>query len=121
MRASLKVEEVLMPSPRTGHLQYDRPGERLDVIAVNALFSLRDVNRRVIGIFLVLLLLGLGAGYALADAPAEEPGRLAGPEPVPAVSPAAPTITPIAVEEDPDTPPLGTNLPVVRERLQNAE
>ena len=30
--------------------------------------SLRDVNRRVIGLFLVLLLLGAGAGYALAAA-----------------------------------------------------
>jgi hypothetical protein len=83
--------------------------------------SLLVVNRRVIGIFLVLLLLGLGAGYAVASSTTEEPGRLAGPEPLPAVSPAAPTVTPIEVQEDPDTPALETNLPVVRELLQNAE
>jgi hypothetical protein len=35
------------------------------------------------------------------------------------VSPAAPTTTPIEVQEDPDVPPLAPNLPVVRELLQN--
>lgn len=86
---------------------------------MSEVFSLVVVNRRVIGLFLVLLLLGLGAGYAVASSTTEEPGRLAGPEPLPAVSPAAPTVTPIEVEEDPDVPPLATNLPVVRELLQN--
>ena len=88
---------------------------------MNGLFSLVVVNRRVIGLFLVLLLLGLGAGYAVASSTTEEPGRLAGPEPVTAVSPAAPTVTPIEVQEDPDVPALTTNLPVVREVLQNGK
>jgi hypothetical protein len=79
------------------------------------------VNRRVIGLFLVLLLLGLGAGYALASSTTEPSGRASGPEPVPAVSPAAPTVTPIEVETDPDDPPLATNLPVVRQLLQNGK
>lgn len=79
------------------------------------------MNRRVIGLFLVLLLLGGGAGYALAGATAEGPSRTAGPEPVPAVSPAAPTVTPIDIQPDPDVPPLSTNLPVVRELLQNSK
>ncbi len=78
-----------------------------------------SMNRRVIGLFLVLLLLGLGAGYAVAASTTEDPGRLAGPEPLPAVSPAAPTLTAEEVMPDPDIAPLPTNLPMVRERLQN--
>ncbi len=79
------------------------------------------MNRRVIGLFLVLLLLGLGAGYAVADATSDEPGRVAGPEPLPAVSPAVPTASATVVEPDPDVPALATNLPVVRELLQNGK
>ena len=83
------------------------------------MFSLLVVNGRFIGLFLVLLLLGGGAGYAVAQSTAEEPGRVAGPEPVDAVSPAAPTVAPIELQEDPDEPPLATNLPVVSQKLQN--
>ena len=85
------------------------------------LFSLSDVNGRVIGLFLVLLLLGLGAGYALADATTGEPGRLAGPEPLPAVSPAVPTVAAIETKPDPDDPALPLNLPVESALLQNGK
>jgi hypothetical protein len=79
------------------------------------------VNRRVIGLFLVLLLLGGGAGYALADATTQEPGRLAGPEPVPAVSPDVPTIAPLQVLPDPSDPAMPVNLPVEPALLQNGK
>lgn len=77
------------------------------------------MNRRVIGLFLVLLLLGGGAGYAVASATTEDPGRLGGPQPLPAVSPAAPTPTPQDVLPDPTDPELPVNLPVEPALLQN--
>lgn len=88
---------------------------------MNGLSSLLSVNGRVIGLFLVLLLLGGGAGYAVAQSTTEEPDRVAGPEPLVAVSPAVPTVEALDIAEDPDTPPLETNLPAVRELLQNGK
>jgi hypothetical protein len=111
--------DALLRLPRMRFVKYDRPGEHPGLIAVNGLFSVVSMNRRVIGIFLVLLLLGAGAGYAVASATADEPSRASGPEPLPAVSPAVPTVAPIAVLPDPDDPPLPVNVPVVRQVLQN--
>ena len=79
------------------------------------------MNRRVIGLFLVLLLLGGGAGYALADATEPEAARASGPDPVPAVSPAVPTVAAIVTEPDPDDPELAVNLPVESALLQNGK
>ncbi len=68
------------------------------------------MNRQLIGIFLVLLLLGAGAGYALASATTAEPGRAAGPAPVDAESPSAPIEDPREILPDPTDPPLGLDL-----------
>lgn len=79
------------------------------------------MNQRVIGLFLVLLLLGLGAGYAVASSTTGDPGRATGPTPVPAVSPAIPTVTAIVTQPDPDDPELPVNLPVEPNLLQNGK
>jgi hypothetical protein len=77
------------------------------------------VNRRVIGLFLVLLLLGAGAGYALAAAADTGPTRVAGPTPVTAVSPDVPTAAPREVLPDPIDEALGRDLPVETVTLQD--
>jgi hypothetical protein len=73
--------------------------------------SLRDVNRRVIGIFLVLLLLGAGAGYAWAAAGADDgPTRFAHAVPVPASSPSFPVVVEEPYADDIDFPTLEPDL-----------
>lgn len=109
-----------MPSPRTGHLRYDRPAGRLGLIAVDEVFSLVVVNRRVIGLFLVVLLLGLGAGYAWAAATVDEPtgpSRFTGAVPAPAESPSVPVEPTAPYAEDVDMATLLPNLDYVRETI----
>ena len=78
------------------------------------------MNRRVIGIFLVLLLLGAGAGYAWAAASADGPVTAGEPTPVTAQSPAAPTTAPLDVLPDPTEPALGVDLPTEETVLRDS-
>lgn len=82
--------------------------------------SLSGVNRRVIGFFLVLLLLGAGAGYAWAAATTDEPASAEGPVPVAAVSPAAPTMPALDVLPDPTEPALEVDLPTEETVLRDS-
>ena len=81
--------------------------------------SLLGVNRRVIGLFLVLLLLGAGAGYAWGAATADEdgPARFSGAGPLPAESPSVPVEPDLPYAEDVDIPALQTDLGYERETL----
>ena len=83
--------------------------------------SLLGVNRRVIGLFLVLLLLGAGAGWAWAAAsPEDGPSRFAGAGPVAAESPSVPVEPDRPYAEDVDMPTLTTNLEYQRETIGEA-
>jgi hypothetical protein len=61
---------------------------------------------RALGVAVVLLAVGVAAGYAVADRTTEGPGSSTVLEPVPAVSPAVPTPVVPTYEPDPDDPPL---------------
>jgi hypothetical protein len=76
------------------------------------------VNRRVIGVFLVLLLLGAGAGYAWASATPEEPASFSDALPVPASSPQFPAGQ-AEVLPDPTDPPMPTALDLETEKVGN--
>ena len=66
------------------------------------------MNRRVIGLFLVLLLLGAGAGYAWASASEEEgPTRFTDAGPLPASSPSVPVEPERPYAEDVDMADTG--------------
>lgn len=83
--------------------------------------SLRDVNRRVIGLFLVLLLLGAGAGYAWAAAGADDgPSRFTDAEPLPAESPSVPVEPERPYADDIDMATLRTSLKYERETIGDA-
>ena len=73
---------------------------------------------RVLGLVLVMLLLGVGAGYVVAGATHEEPVVADRAGPVPAESPAYPTPPVFDVLPDPDTPPLEPGIPSERVRLR---
>jgi hypothetical protein len=77
------------------------------------------VNRRVIGLFLGLLLLGLGAGYAwgVASADGDGPGRFTDARPVAAESPSVPVEPEEPYAEDVDVAPLLPGLDYVRETI----
>jgi len=77
------------------------------------------VNRRVIGLFLVLLLLGAGVGYAWAAASDDDdgPARFSDAEPLPAESPSVPVEPERPYAEDVDMPTLSVNLDYVRETI----
>ena len=77
-----------------------------------------SVNRRVIGLFLVLLLLGAGAGYAWAASSGESgPSRFSDAAPVPAESPAFPVEPEEPYAEDVDFPELLPGLDYVRDTV----
>ncbi|GAB3246939.1 hypothetical protein [Nocardioides dilutus] len=76
------------------------------------------MNRRVIGLFLVLLLLGAGAGYAWAAATTEPPARFDAAEPVPASSPRFPAGH-VEVLPDPTSPPMPTALELDTQKVGN--
>ena len=78
------------------------------------------MNRRVIGLFLVLLLLGAGAGYAWAAASEDGPVSAGAPTPVAAVSPVAPTMPVLDVLPDPTEPPLAADLPTEETVLRDS-
>ena len=79
------------------------------------------MNRRVIGLFLVLLLLGAGAGYAWAAASEEEgPTRFTDAAPLPASSPSVPVEPERPYAEDVDMPTLATDLDYQRETIGEA-
>jgi hypothetical protein len=83
--------------------------------------SVPCVNRRVIGIFLVLLLLGAGAGYAWGAATdAEEPAHFSGASPLPAESPSVPVEPERPYAEDVDIATLQPDLRYERETLGEA-
>jgi hypothetical protein len=121
MGSSLRVEG-LMPSPRTGSVKYDRPREHPRLIAVNRLFSLVTMNRRVIGLFLVLLLLGAGAGYAWGAARDADdgPSRFTEAGPLPAESPSVPVEPERPYADDVDMVTLSTDLEYERETIGEA-
>jgi hypothetical protein len=75
------------------------------------------VNRRVIGLFPVLLLLGAGAGYAWAAATPEEPATFSGPRPVPAMSPSVPVDVEEPYAPDVGMATLGEDLAYLRETI----
>ncbi len=81
--------------------------------------SLLGVNRRVIGLFLVLLLLGAGAGYAWGAATADEDGptRFSGAGPLPAESPSVPVEPERPYADDIVQATLQTDLDYAREIL----
>lgn len=66
--------------------------------------------RRVLGVGLALLLVGAVAGFVGGRLLRSEPAGTGVAAPVAAVSPAAPTPTPLDVLPDPATAPLGTGL-----------
>jgi hypothetical protein len=78
------------------------------------------VNGRVIGLFLGLVLLGAGAGYAWAAASADDPAAASAPTPVAAVSPAAPTMPALDVLPDPTDDALGLDLPTEETVLRDS-
>lgn len=83
--------------------------------------SLLRVNRRVIGLFLVVLLLGAGAGYAWGAARQDEgPYRFSGASPIAAESPSVPVEPERPYAEDIDQAPLRTDLDYVRETVGSA-
>jgi len=76
------------------------------------------MNRRVIGLFLVLLLLGAGAGYAWgASSPDDGPSRFADAGPVPASSPSVPIEPERPYAEDVDMATLEPDLAYERESI----
>jgi hypothetical protein len=76
------------------------------------------VNRRVIGLFLVLLLLGAGAGYAWGAAREDDgPARFTDARPLPAESPSVPVEPERPYAEDIDQAPLQTDLDYTRETI----
>jgi hypothetical protein len=75
------------------------------------------VNRRVIGLFLVLLLLGAGAGYAWAASTPHEPATFSAPRPVPAVSPSVPVEVEEPYATDVGMATLGEDLAYLRETI----
>jgi hypothetical protein len=76
------------------------------------------VNRRVIGFFLVLLLLGAGAGYAWAAASEDEgPSRFSDAAPLPAESPSVPVEPERPYAEDVDIATLAEDLDYERETI----
>ena len=79
------------------------------------------MNRRVIGIFLVLLLLGTGAGYTWASASEDEgPTRFTDAGPLPAESPSVPVEPELPYAEDVDIATLLPDLDYQRETLGEA-
>lgn len=83
--------------------------------------SLLGVNRRVIGLFLVLLLLGAGAGYAWAAASEDDgPSRFADATPLPASSPSVPVEPERPYAEDVDMATLLPDLTYSRETIGDA-
>jgi len=79
------------------------------------------MNRRVIGLFLVLLLLGTGVGYAWASASEEDgPTRFTDAGPLPASSPSVPVEPELPYAEDVDIAALETDLDYQRETLGEA-
>ena len=80
-----------------------------------------NMNRRVIGLFLVLLLLGAGAGYAWAAASEESgPTRFTGAGPLPAESPSVPVEPEKPYAEDVDMATLSPDLDYERETIGEA-
>ena len=79
------------------------------------------MNRRVIGLFLVSLLLGAGAGYAWAAA-SEEDGTASfdGARPLPASSPSVPVEAERPYAEDVDMATLLPDLAYARETIGSA-
>lgn len=76
------------------------------------------MNRRVIGLFLVPLLLGAGVGWAWAAATEDEgPARFSGAGPVAAESPSVPVEPERPYAEDVDMPTLPVDLGYVRETI----
>ncbi|WP_372735629.1 hypothetical protein [Nocardioides sp.] len=75
------------------------------------------MDRRVIGFFLVLLLLGAGAGYAWGALTPEQPLEFEGARPLPAASPSFPFETEAPYAQDVDFPSLAPDLTYVRNRL----
>src|SRR5690606_3960425 len=114
--------EVSSP-PRTGAVRYDRPVEDCSLIAESQDMapSLLGVKRRVIGFFLVLLLLGAGAGYAWAAA-TEDPGpsRFSDAAPLSAESPSVPVEPERPYAEDVDMATLPPDLRYQRETIGEA-
>lgn len=80
------------------------------------------MNRRVIGLFLVLLLLGAGAGYAWGAATADDggPSRFTDAAPLPAESPSVPVESEAPYAEDIDMATLQTDLEYERETIGQA-
>lgn len=72
------------------------------------------------GLVVVVLLAaaGVAAGVGAAKYAQEQPVTLSNARPV-SGTPALPTTPPIAVEPDPDTPPLARNVPTHREKVGN--
>jgi hypothetical protein len=108
-----------MPSPRTGSVNFDRLHKHPRLIGVNGLFSLVTMNRRVIGLFLVLLLLGAGAGYAWGAARDDDggPSRFSDAGPLPAESPSVPVEPQLPYAEDVDMATLEADLDYERETI----
>jgi hypothetical protein len=79
------------------------------------------VNRRVIGLFLVVLLLGAGAGYAWGAAtPDDDPSRFSDAAPLPAESPSVPVEPERPYAEDIDLAALLPGLTYTRETIGQA-
>jgi hypothetical protein len=79
------------------------------------------VNRRVIGLFLVVLLLGAGAGYAWGAARQDDgPSRFTDAAPLPAESPSVPVEPERPYAEDVDFPALLPGLAYQRETIGDA-
>jgi hypothetical protein len=89
---------------------------------VNRLFSLVTMNRRVIGLFLVLLFLGAGAGYAWSAANEDDEGvtRFSEAGPLPAESPSVPVEPERPYAADIDMATLQTDLDYARETIGDA-
>lgn len=81
-----------------------------------------SMNRRVIGLFLVLLLLGAGAGYAWGAAHEDDDGptRFSDTGPLPASSPSVPIEPERPYAEDVAMATLAEDLAYVRERIGEA-
>ena len=75
---------------------------------------------RVLGVAVMLLGVGVVAGYAAADRSTEAPVRATDLGPVPAVSPAVPTPPERALLPDPDAPALAPDLPSSQVELRIA-
>jgi len=73
---------------------------------------------RTLGVTVVLLVVGVAAGYAVADRTDGAPVTTTVLEPVPAVSPAVPTPPEQTYLPDPGTEPLAVNLPAAPRELR---